>query len=234
MGQRGSRSWLMVACFCCGALPAFAKHLARAPHAPRMWVGRGVELEPGWHEGPFILLGTGVITTDHDNNLITGERFGADFAQAFVGGFGYNVTDAFGAEMYVRWAHQDGTFDGENHTEWAAAANLDARYAFIRPWCYLGHEMKLIPYLKGGGVLYAIAVRGGTRNEGKAGGLGTGLDFGGGLEFNFGHKPASFMVDLSVDETFLIMDRKYSGTVEITNGKFDNQFSAQLLFGVHF
>lgn len=188
--------------------------------------------EAGWGEGPYLLLGLSLMNLDRDINIITGEKFGSDYQLGYAFTVGYTVLDNLAAELMVRLSHAKADFFGAERAEWAGLATLNARYVYVPPRSWLGDNAALLPYVKGGGALFVLGVKGGTENESKVGAIGPGLAFGGGLMLVSG-KPG-IMVDLSVEEAIIFPDKKEVSGVAITDGKVDLQFSAGLHVGVHF
>lgn len=193
---------------------------------------RATEADAGWGEGAYLLFGLSLMNLDRDRNILTGEKFGSDYQLGYAFTVGYTVTDNLAAELMVRLSHAKADFFGEERTEWAGLANLNARYVYVPHESWLGDKAALLPYVKGGGALFVLGVKGGTENESKVGAIGPGVAFGGGLLLVAG-KPG-LMLDLGVEEAIIFPDKKEVSGVAITDGKVDLQFSAGLNLGVHF
>lgn len=199
--------------------------------------------QSGWREGPFLALGAGVVNADHDYNILTNEQFGGKHLLGYVLNAGWNLTDRLGAETQLRFAHGEAVFDGQKEDEWVWTAGLSAKFAPFEGRRVHSPRAHVVPYLKGGALVYVLLVPGrADRNESKVGAFGPGVNAGGGVEFLFGDHPR-FMIDLGVETHLVFLEGKQVkiteggrdvGSVTVTNSGFDPQLSAAATMGVQF
>lgn len=211
------------------AMPAVAETTPPKPEEPAH--NKLYEDVFGWHEGPYLMFGLGMINTDHDVNSVTGEHFGNDYSLCYGLTFGWNITDPLAAEMQIRVVYNTGTFGGVDAHQWGLATSLMARYSFLtNAPLFHAHGVKLLPYAKGGVELYGIAVPG-NANESRVISFGPGGVLGTGLEFLVGDH---FVLDLGIEGALVYLLERKQNDVVVVKGGLDPQFNFLFSGGVKF
>jgi len=187
--------------------------------------------QPGWHVGPYVTAGIGMITASHDKNLLTGESFDKWFARAYSLKFGTNILDNIGAEAHIRFSMNHATFNNTPKTQWILVGNLSGKYTFCTTNLLLKSNTRMLPYIKTGLMMYGQAVPGSGALESKTFSYGAGMGLGLGLDIIF---PGGFMIDVEVEPAFIYFLSKYSGAAKIIDGGINPQINTTISVGYHF
>lgn len=109
-----------------------------------------------FHEGPYLQLTSGVMQSDHDGNVRTGQAVGHDLEPTFGFCFGWNVTDPLALEIAGRYATAAATPAREH----LMRVNINVRWNWILPFLTNARPIRFLPFLQAGPLLDAAILPG--------------------------------------------------------------------------
>lgn len=191
----------------------------------------------GFHEGPYITLGTGLVQSDFDFDQSSQTTVGADFERLIGLTFGWNITDVASLEIRGSYATNFNT----GRREHLIHSNISGKYTFIFDALTKWKTFHILPYLKGGiagrvGSLPGNVLASDTAVTTQA----IGPSLGGGVAMMW-HKYFYFGFD--VQEDFLFEEGKRQdldlatpalSRQRVYNSGFTPSFSALVFVGVHY
>lgn len=186
----------------------------------------------GFHEGPYILFGGGVLNFSIDKNVRTNTNVGQDYEPAFSFAFGWNVTDWIAPEMQVRYA----TNKSNGNREHIANINFNAVFSLIIDALADAKYVQFIPFVQGGPLVQIASVPkdpessdGAMRIWAPGFGVGTGLKL---LFLRYGY------VSLVAQCDFVSVDSQYQDIggvrTKVLQGDLDTQPGFNGMIGFHF
>jgi hypothetical protein len=225
------------------ALAVFA--ISVSAHAGASWPDKG------WHKGPYLTANAGMMQVVNDRHVVTGRKFNGPINPSFGLTFGWDIADWIGPMLQINYSfasgsvgtadgsaggYVPGTFPLQNAKEHVINLGLYARatlpYFINAGW--QGNNLKVIPYLKLGGVGHALYVNASNANN-KTGAYGGGIGMGAGVEF-FVWKGLMFAIE---GTEHIIFQGSYHKTIngiltKVVDGGTKFQFNVQGLIGWHF
>jgi hypothetical protein len=134
----------------------------------------------GFHEGPYIRIIGGLISSKFDDNVRTGEKVANDYEGTFGAEFGWDLWDSTGPELQLRYA----TKRVRNSREHVVNINTNIKYTFVTNALTDLGNLHILPFVQGGPAAILAAVPGDrlANNDllfvwGLGAGLGVGIDF---------------------------------------------------------
>jgi hypothetical protein len=136
----------------------------------------------GFHEGPYVLFGGGLLNFAIDDNVRTNTKVGRDYEPAASFAFGWNVTDWIAPELQVRYA----TNKAGGEREHIADINLNAVASLIVSALADAKHVQFIPFVQAGPLVQAAII---PKDPGTTDASmriwSPGFGFGGGMKFIF-------------------------------------------------
>jgi len=191
----------------------------------------------GFHEGPYITIGTGLVQSDFDFDQAAQTAVGSDFERLIGLTFGWNITDAASLEIHGSYA----TNFNSGRREHLIHSNISGKYSFIFDALTKWKTFQILPYLKGGisgriGSLPGNVLASDTAVTTQA----IGPSVGGGVAMMW-HKYFYFGFDVQEDFLFeegihqdLDLAAPALAAQRVYDSGFKPSFSALLFVGVHY
>lgn len=218
--------------------------------------------DKGWHRGPYLTANVGMTQATNDKHTITDRNFDGSLLPSFGLTFGWDVADWIGPLLQMNYATIGGQAGDPNNNIVRTYQGFDfpantfpvqqarehvinfglycrATLPYFTKAAWQGKNLKIIPYIKIGGLGHGLYVNAPTVNN-KIVAFGGGLGFGGGAEL-FIWKGFMFALDITENVIFQQSLHKNINDVDgiprrltILRGGTELQFNLQGLFGYHF
>lgn len=187
----------------------------------------------GFLEGPYLMLGGGVMKFNWDVNQHTGVEEGKTFEPYFALTFGWNLIDWIAPEMQLRYT----TDENGGKREHIAGVNIGPAFSLVTPFLTTFKNWKILPFIKPG-MTVQIAALPGDPDSGTATVILTGIgpSIGGGVRFLF---KKYFYCGVEAGQEWINMEGKSQdlipgGPTQIYQGGWKPQFQTSLMFGIHY